>query len=80
MRADQAIKYLQEYAPDTELIVAWWDITDLNDYTDIKVTNDEWYVISQRVNKYNDHILSDMQDMIKDTARDVVKDRETSDE
>lgn len=76
MKASDAIKYLQEYAPDTDLIVAWWDITDL-DYADIKVTDTEWGGICNAVNKRNDHILSDMQDLIEYYARETIKDRET---
>ena len=53
MRVSKLVEYLQrDYAPETELIVAYWDKETVENYAeDLSLTDDQW---SDVVDKYDD--------------------------
>jgi hypothetical protein len=53
MRVSKLVEYLQrDYAPETELIVAYWDKETVENYAkDLALTDDQW---SDVVDKYDD--------------------------
>jgi len=53
MKVSKLIEYLQrDYAPDTELLVAYWDKETVEGYTeDLTLTDDQW---SDVVDRYED--------------------------
>lgn len=53
MKVSKLVEYLQrDYAPDTELLVAYWDKETVEGYTkDLTLTDDQW---SDVVDRYED--------------------------
>mgnify|MGYP000867861803 CR=1 FL=1 len=79
MKVKNLIEQLQTYAPDTELIVAYWDKetvegygTGCQDKPDTVLTDDQWLDV---VEKYDDgewHWQSSAAQDFADMVRDVV--------
>jgi len=42
MKVSQAIKMLQEYKPDEEIYIMWWDSDITEMYGEDKLTTDQW--------------------------------------
>lgn len=61
MKVSQAIKYLSEYNPDEEIIIAWWDrditrcLQDEND-NDIETPIDVWEFVVHQIGR-REHLL-----------------------
>jgi hypothetical protein len=79
MKVKNLIEQLQEYSPDTELIVAYWDKETVEGYASgwgeqdrLVLTDDQWLDV---VEKYDDgewHWQSSAAEDFADMARDVV--------
>ena len=79
MKVKNLIEQLQEYSPDTELIVAYWDKETVEGYASgwgeqdrFVLTDDQWLDV---VEKYDDgewHWQSSAAEDFADMARDVV--------
>ncbi len=80
MKVSKLVEYLQrDYAPDTELLVAYWDKETVEGYTkDLTLTDDQW---SDVVDRYEDGEYfwqSSAAENFVDLANEVVDSSEAS--
>jgi hypothetical protein len=78
MKVKDLLEQLKDYAPDTELIVAYWDKETVENYASgwgekdrVALTDDQW---SDVVAKYDDgewHFQMSAADTLGDLAREV---------
>lgn len=47
MKAQDAIKWLSEYDPEQEIIIAWWD----KETTGYELTDEQWATVIEEVDK-----------------------------
>ena len=67
MRVDKAIEYLQDYDPNDELLIAWWD-RETTGHDDISV--EEWSKMVQIIDR-QDSVFEDVSWYIDEARREV---------
>ena len=67
MKVSKAIEYLQDYNPDDEILIAWWD-RETTGHEDISV--DEWSEMIKIIDRMNS-ILEDVNWAIDEARREV---------
>lgn len=67
MKVSKAIEYLQDYNPDDELIIAWWD-RETTGHDDISV--EEWSEMIKIIDQMH-NILEDVNWAIDEARREV---------
>lgn len=63
MKAQDAIKWLSEYDPEQEIIIAWWD----KDTSGYDLTDEQWLTIVEAVSD-NDNVFDDVSYVIDEVA------------
>lgn len=63
MKAQDAIKWLSNYDPEQEIIIAWWD----KDTSGYDLTDEQWATIVEAVSD-NDNLFDDVRYVIDETA------------
>lgn len=63
MKASEAIKWLNTYNPDEELIIAWWDKHN----TGFELTDEQWQTVVDNVDK-SEWAFAGVTECIDDTA------------
>ena len=65
MKVQDAIKWLSNYDPEQEIIIAWWD----KETSGYDLTDEQWATIVEAVGD-NDNLFDDVRYVIDDTADD----------
>jgi hypothetical protein len=63
MKAQDAIKWLSNYDPEQEIIIAWWD----KDTSGYELTDEQWLTIVEAVSD-NDNVFDDVSYVIDEVA------------
>lgn len=70
MKAKQLMAILSEYDPEQDLIAIVYDISDV----DVDLTPAQWSRVVGQVDRRNEYILTDLNDLIHDSVIGVIKD------
>lgn len=76
MKVSQLIKQLEQYEPDDDLIVAYWDRETIEDYDYLKISKEDWSYV---VEKYEDgewFWQGAASDQFLDLVEDVLRERD----
>jgi hypothetical protein len=78
MKVSQLIKQLEQYKPDDELIVAYWDKETVVYYSDVEITQDEWSCVVSNYEFGEWYWQGEAAQNLTELVENVIEERETA--